>query len=293
MAGVWRRAVKVALPVLAVAAVGLVVPSYASGGVTANGCTRHGSAAGRTVDAASIGAATAEMVRSGKTEDEIDRIFAAEWCVRFFGRQPVTPAGGADSEDITMSSKFAYDQYSGATYAVFSYHWLNHDYASDAPVWMGCDYSTGIGGGDGVALRLSGGEYRLDQYYAQWLGDWGLDQYDGDYGNTWTRTPSQANQYGVGFTMQDNVKFVRMFPLGPCTDHVDFDRYWSEVVVKFQPLNGGCLNTQIFGDYTHTWSSTALTGIGAGVDGFSFSWQDEGHDFNASHAGATAQICAP
>jgi hypothetical protein len=299
----WKRGAATALFVVAVAAAGAAVPIVAHAGTTRPACTPHGSAAGRTLDNESLNVATATLKASGKSEADILRTLETDWCVHHIGTAPVNPGGnqvkpaggtrpGADVDDILWGTGvFQSDNDPTTYYARISYQWIDHDYASDAPWDTSCYWSSAIGGTDGFALRLTGGEYQIIKASGLFMGDWNLDQYDGDYGVSSVSNTSNPNQYGVGYVVQDNVKKVFSVDPGVCDNHFDLDRYFGQIVVTFRRLNGGCGNTQVFGDYIHTWESTALTGIGAGKSDFSLSWDNKGHDFNSGAIGETGVTC--
>jgi hypothetical protein len=259
------------------------------------GCVPHGSAAGRTVDVDSLGAASAALSMAGRSGADITRTLESDWCVRAIG-STVTPAGGtapgADVDDISWwTMLFQSTEDPEYYYAVVTYQWVNHDFESDASILTDCWHNEGVGGTDGFALRLTGGDYQIVGGSAVFHGDPALDKYDGDYDLSSVRNPSNPNEYGVGFVMQDNVRKVKGPAPLSCYFKMDLDRYWGQIMMKFQRLNGDCANTQVFGDYNHMWESTSVTGFSIGPTDFGVQWQNQGHDFTSSVTGVTGVTC--
>jgi len=254
-------------------------------------CVRKGDAVGVTVNAKTINAKITSMLQANASHSEIESTLARDWCLTQISKGPSMALAASTGADVTWTGlTINYDNVTHYYYAYGNWHWNNSHYSSEAD--PGCQLASKADGGvDGVALRLSGGQYQIktNGYTATTWGNSALDSYINDF-TTATMNPSKVDQYGVGWTWQDNVRKMenssRLCP-GP----YDLSTYAGSIVMGFVRLNGPCANTQVFGDYAHDWSTTSINGIGAAADGFSIQWTTTTNQWTKSAAGQTAPTC--
>lgn len=266
----------------------------ATGSTTAksNGtCVRKGDAVGVTVNAKTINAKISSMERASKSNDEIEAALARDWCLTKISKAPSMAPMSTSSSDVSWTLlTINYDNVTGWYYAYADWKWNNSNYASE--VSLGC-LLTGVADGhlDAVGIRLTGGEYEIKPsgYDATAWGNPALNSYINDYG-TFGMDQSTVDAYGVGFTGQDNVRKMEDSN-HLCPGNYDLTTWSGSIVLGFQRLNGACANTQVFGGYVHTWSTTGVTSIGADETGFSIGWTSQGHDWTKQTSGETAVTC--
>ncbi|HKD98982.1 MAG TPA: hypothetical protein VKB69_15500 [Micromonosporaceae bacterium] len=254
-------------------------------------CVRTGDAAGVTVSAKTINAKITSMVRANDSDSDIESTLARDWCLTRISKAPALSLAATSSADVTWTLlTINYDNVTGWYYAYADWKWNNSHYSSE--VSLGCQINGAADGKlDGVGIRLSGGQYEIkpDGYDATAWGNPSLDSYINDYG-TWSMAQSTVSQYGVGFTGQDNVRKMENSS-NACPGSYDITTWGGSIVLGFQRLNGSCANTQVFGDYVHTWSTTSVSSIGASITGFSIGWVSAGHSWPKQTAGGTAVTC--
>jgi len=257
----------------------------------ASPCVRKGAAAGRVATAEALDQFSATMYEQGYTAAAVEKALESDWCLtRVSSSRGSTPLS-AETDIYWTHSAIFYDDDDRRYHATVAFRWYNHNYWDDEGWPTGC-FNSGIGGRDGLGLRLSGGEYAIYGYSASVWGDPYLNPYNDDYGTVTLSSASSVNQYGVGFTWQDNTRNVRSGVV--CQggkDYADYDIYGGQVFLTVRALNGSCRLAQVFGDYVHTWDSTAVTGIGAGPWSFSISWSNYGSNFESAYAGDRVTIC--
>ncbi|GAA1031100.1 hypothetical protein GCM10009557_25320 [Virgisporangium ochraceum] len=258
-------------------------------GAAAKGCVRKGVAAGKPGDVHTVSAFVSAAKADGRTGESIGRALEKEWCLTNVGEEPagqVQPFNTANDTDWYSMSLY-YERDYGYYLAVAHWRWLNDRFTDDD--WVTC-INNEVGDDDGVALRLSGGEYQIISRFAAADGNAARNSYGNDFG--YQEMPSSVvNQYGAGFKWQDSAKGMQSN--GACVNPFvyDYSLYTGTVVIGFRALNGVCRRAQMFVDYVHTWDSTGVSSIGAGQGGFNVSFSNAGDSWADSEPGPTAQIC--
>jgi hypothetical protein len=244
------------------------------------------------VTSASLSEFAGQMLAAGKTQQDVEKAFLNQLCLKKVGSGPMVQTSGADAEDIRWNySSIFYDDWDNLYHATIAFEWINYDWYSDVPYFNGC-YNTGLGGPDSLAIRLSGGEYAVYGYSMLIWGRPNLDQYDGDYGWVTQYSASNVSQYGAGFTRQDNARSTSSG--GWCNGGVffkDYDMQNGQIYLSVRALDGNCRWAQVFGDYAHSWSSTSITGVEVGPWSFGVSWAGGESKFESAAGGQQGTIC--
>jgi hypothetical protein len=284
--------------VLAVTLTGALVVTAGVGVATAGvqtrragTCVRKGDAAGITVNAKTINAKLIAMRQANRSEADIERVLANDWCLTKISTAPfsaldATSPGNVVWKHLTIS----YDNDTKWYYANGEWSWNTSNYHKE--VSLGCQLGgKGDGGKEGVGLRLTGGEYQIKPggFDATAWGNPADNKYVNDYG-AWGMTQSTGSESGIGFIGQDSVRKMENSKK-LCPGAYDLSTYGGSIVMAFKRLNGSCANTQLWGDYVHTWSHTSVNSIGAQPWGFSIGWSKEGDNWPKESAGETARTC--
>jgi hypothetical protein len=253
---------------------------------------RKGDAAGIDINAREINNKILSMRLADSSYGDIQNVLARDWCLVKISHQPALSLVSSSSSDLSWTVlDIYYDNVTAWYYAYGDWQWNNQNYKSE--VNPGCDSDVDYhdGGLDGTGLRFSGGEFQIRPggFSATGFGNSAYNSYINDYG-TMNLNLSDANQYGVTFTGQDLVTKM-VDDQGLCPGPWDDSMWGGSITVGFDLLNGSCTNSQLFGGYFHTWSSTSINSIGAYDNGFSVGWISQGHDWSKAGVGETAQIC--
>jgi hypothetical protein len=207
---------------------------------------------------------------------------------------------GVNDGDVEWLTKGIYfDDIFMLYVAIVEYDWRNSDWSSDfhdLPWEDSCD-GAAIGGTDAFGLRVDGTSMWILGDYEYVIGNRGLNDAPNDFPTT-RLEGGHWSEYGVGFTPQDLVRhaYVETDPVTGdwrgCRGSLDLNVYGGYISIVFLPSNTTeCRDAQIFPEYVHTWDSTAVTGIGAGVDSFSISWENYGHQQLFGTYGEHAVVC--
>jgi hypothetical protein len=249
----------------------LLFPSaVAASGTASGGCTPHIATSG-VLGKRAAGAKLIESMRqAGASDAAIDAAMASDLCMT---RVPdsktassVAPMTSSSSAVRVYAPVWYWDTNNGTRqpwYDVYvSYSWLNTSFTSE--VGIGAD-----GGPDGFAMSFNTGMLWVPGVPAEF--DFHGHSY---WGWQYDTSPDTQNQDGAGFLDQDY------------SYSGDLTMYSGTLYTSVYRPTSGCANVQAFAKYSHTWSSTGLTGVGVGPWAISFSWADSNYLWNVSGPGS-------
>ncbi len=231
---------------------------------------------------------TDDSVDEEPSDEQIEEAILQRWC-------GLTPIGEpalqtlAEPEAHTAVSwtnmQMLYDKDVKRYVATAKWKWVRQGFIKEETVTC---VPNKIGGNDGVGIRFSKGDMNIIGKSATAWGNSAKNSYDDDFG-TIDVSHSKVNERGVGFKAQDIAK--RLNKDGSCkSGQYDYNMFNGSVVITFKSLNG-CRNVQMYPGYVHSWDSASVNSIGAGLDGFSVGWVNEGDDWTREENGPTARIC--
>ncbi|MEV4723577.1 hypothetical protein [Micromonospora humida] len=202
--------------------------------------------------------------RSGKSQAEIDRTLFAEEGLRLVSTPTPRTATPMSSESIvsvpapsiyrdTCTSKY----YAIATWKFSSLTSLKSD--------GGCTTTCNVGGYDVFAISFSRNVSSVSGYSST---AWGASSTFPSF----SLTMVSGGTDGVAARAQDRLCG------GSGCGALDYNMYNGQIVYSIN--TPGCGELQAFSEYTHTWSTAQITGIGVGIDSISVSWNptDKGWD---------------
>src|SRR5205085_2900696 len=134
-------------------------------------------------------------------------------------------------------------------WSLTTFNWKNNNFRYDATL---DGAAKNIGGLDGIATAFSS-TLLMKGYYATLASK-------GCFAGRTVTTAADANSYGAGFTFQDKGIFSTC-----ASGSYDDSAYSGQEVLWFNDPGSSCKYIQGFAKYTHTWSTTAVTGFSIGV----------------------------
>jgi len=247
-----------------IGAMGLIVPFAPTNAASAETTSPT---AGLSGQAASdyVNDFTADLRQQGKNQAQVDAALANIGIRRLDADAAAGSAlpDGTDSSssntDVSANQPHIYyDSDNRNYYTIFTWDWRNYNYMYEMPICTNCNKN--IGGADGMGIVLN----RSMLTYGRSVAHWGNFY----YGSVASTTATDAGPYGVGFTRQDNGTY-RWW-----TNHgwyYDLNIQHGQIVFVFDSP-GGCMAIQSYGRYSHTWSSTSVTGFSIGPWSLGISW---------------------
>jgi hypothetical protein len=180
------------------------------------------------------------------------------------GRSVVLP--GSDPRNMTVSAPSLAHSVSSQGeiwYAIAKWTWVTYPSSNG----VGCNVN--VGGRDGFGVSMNRDVQNVGESL---LTCNRLGKCDTTLGSL-----SDNSARGTSYTFQDNIEGGQAVGWGN-TDT-------GTLTFSFRPLSSGCI--QAFSKYGHTWSSTAVTGVGVGPWSISISWSAiDNHWDLASAAGS-------
>lgn len=141
-----------------------------------------------------------------------------------------------------------------------------------------CSLPCNIGGNEGIGLSLNRPVNSISSSYQATMRAWGETDY---FPMLNTTTPSTLNNTGVSFIGQD--KFCMSNQGSNCGGEPggqDYNFKYGSIIYYIS--NPGCGTLQAYAQYSHTWSSTSVNGIGVYSNGLSFSWSTTSDHWESS-----------
>ncbi|BFU46461.1 hypothetical protein [Krasilnikovia sp. MM14-A1004] len=270
-------------------------PANAGGPAGKSSCKPHGSAIGKSINSKTLAEFTSLLDNKGRSQAEIDKVLASEWCVVKVGVEPIKSAGVArlaERSDVEVGTSLYYNQRDTMYYAAMTWQWKNQNYKDD---YSGaCFDDQEIGGEDAWGVRVAGANVYNFDHGAFYQGRQELAGRKNHYGQSTVEHSAVANDHGTGWMAQDHAIKVGAPHFPGCTEDVDFNmdhgNGWQTVYPYGIPSQS-CVRVQIYAKYVHTWDETEVNSIGVGADSFSIGWTNEGHDFQIEEPGVIGDIC--
>jgi len=180
-------------------------------------------------------------------------------------------------------------------YVIAHWDWLNNSYKDDY-FWSGClaifgSCTKNIGGFDGVGLALNTkatipapSSTSVDHSY--YMATWGNGN-----NNDWTRSVKWAadtnNAFGVGFSRQD----IGYVYCGISCGSWDNNMHHGDILMFFDNYGRTCHDYQAFLKYSHTWSSTSVTGFSITSKSVGITWSTTSNHWQLAGLTGTAHVC--
>ncbi len=224
-----------------------------------------------------------ELQHQGASRAEINATLAHEFSIEPItsGVQAIASTGSADI--FLDVPSFSYDRLLRhyVMSAGFTWKMCRIGDVESAPCWLK-NRRDGMGGPDGFAIKLNQEIFRVRSGFS--LADncgrpaGGFDQ------------PAFDSDYGIGFKEQDVLTREEVnCPGGPYV--YNWHRGVISEIFDFRDANCGGERLQVDSMFGHSWSTTALNGIGISNAGIQFSWDNGESKFEAIPSGPLEAYC--
>ncbi|MBV6729825.1 hypothetical protein [Nocardioides daeguensis] len=225
----------------------------------------------------------AGLRQKGRPQDQIDSDLAQNLCLVRIDNGGATTSVVASSAGsaVTVTPPRIYWDNQAARYYAISGWKLSNAIKNDMPA-TGLNVTKNIGGHDGFATSFNA-SLLLTGYALTYYGDPPFAS------SANVANASAANSYGAGYSFQDKGRNV--YDMAGTGDNFRTNVRSGQEVISFKK-SGTCKSVYGFASYGHTWSSTAVNGVGVGPYSISFQWSTTSNKWTAaSQPGGTATVC--
>ncbi len=184
-----------------------------------------------------------------------------------------------NSSVIAYAPSIEWDRQAGKYYAISRWKWITNGFSSETGFPINTDRT--IGGADSFGTSFNTG-LLLTGYSLTLFGD-------APYSSTAIISPAaDANAGGAGYTFQDRAQ-CRQTTFNACTFRLNVRS--GQEVIGFKK-SGTCKTVYGFAKYTHTWSSTKVTGMNIGIYSIGVATSSQSNVWSSqSQPGGTATVC--
>jgi hypothetical protein len=227
----------------------------------------------------------AERVSRGYSEDRIQADLTSQLCLVRVDRSQRTSASpmlaaasNASAVSVTPPA-IQWDSQAARFYAISRWKWVSNGFSGDISFW-GSNSDHAIGGNDsfGTSFNTS---LLLTGYSMTAFGD-------SPYASSKSISPAaDASASGAGYVFLDHATCVPT--VNACSFRLNVRS--GQEVISFKK-SGTCKTVYGFAKYTHSWNSTAVTGIDIGVYSIGVSTSTTSNYWSSSsQPGGTASVC--
>jgi len=216
--------------------------------------------------------------RAGDNARALDRKLAARYCLVRIDSGVMQASSTYDDVSLKPPGLY-YDTRAHNYYAIAYWDWDSHSWKSEVNLGGNCCGPQNIGGYDTQAIDFNTSLVLGKVSQSQW-GDW-------HFAPSTTTSLCGSGPYGGAVCRQDRA--YEDYASGT----TDMNQQHGQVVAGFtRTSDGHCHYVQAFSEYGHSWSSTAVTGVGLGAWSVSIQWSNTSNRWPAaSQAGGSARVC--
>lgn len=202
-------------------------------------------------------------------EDVDTALLNGGFCLKRMQSLPrVTPMHSVNTDVSVSKPTLLYDSVIHQVVMTAGYSWDSAD-SANSDISSSCCMVGNDGGDDSFAIAFSDSVHFVNYSMSYWGGN-------AVWSNTvvYSYQPDTKNNAGVGWMFQDKLANVTL-RVGE-----DLNVWHGEIVAEVSALNV-CV-VDVFGSYTHTWSSTSVDGISISVPlSISISYSNKGSQWSS------------